>query len=215
MTRTRMALSLVAFSMVGWLVSPAQAQPSKTASGTVTAAAADSVSVMVGANTMKFSVDGQTKVEAAGAGTKTRRATAAGKAGPALGEIVKVGQRVTVGYQEMSGMLHASMIRVSPAGSSSGSTAGPKTLTSTGTVKSVTATSLSITGSSGGGGSFDQTFTIDATTKVIGKGLSTVTKGKKNLITDLLATGDRVSVSYREAGGSLHATEVRVTTAPR
>jgi hypothetical protein len=30
-------------------------------------------------------------------------------------------------------------------------------------------------------------------------------------ITDLVATGDKVSVSFHDAGGTLHASEVRVT----
>jgi hypothetical protein len=48
---------------------------------------------------------------------------------------------------------------------------------------------------------------------VIGKGIGTATapQGGKGQIGDLVKAGDTVSVSYQEAGSTLHASEVRVT----
>lgn len=215
MTRTLLALPLAALSIVAWPATPARAQNTNMARGTVTAVAADSVSVKVRDAEMKFSVDSKTQVVAVGAGTKARQATAAGKAGPVLSEVVKVGQAVEVSYSETSGALHASRIRaILTVGSGGGSVTEAKQAAevSSGAVTSVSATSLTISGSAGSGASFTQTFTIDAQTKVIGKGAGTAAaaKGGKPTITDLVASGDQVSVSFRDVGGSLHATDVRV-----
>jgi hypothetical protein len=70
---------------------------------------------------------------------------------------------------------------------------------------------MTINGSSGAA-KFNQTFTIDSATKVVGKGAGTATQGGKVAITDLVGKGDHVSVSYRMSGTALQATEVRVTT---
>ena len=75
----------------------------------------------------------------------------------------------------------------------------------------VSATSVTISGSTGPA-KFNQTFTIDSDTKVIGKGVGTATKGAKVAITDLVGKGDQVGVTYRMAGTALRASEVRVTT---
>ncbi len=211
MRRTFVALALGALAVAGWPTTPAFAQDTKTARGTVTAMAADLINVEVKNVDMKFVVDTKTTVEAPGAGTKGRAAQRAGMPGPKLGDVVKVGQAVEVSYHDMGGTLHAARIRaVASAGSS---TTEPASKTSNGTVKSVTPTSLSISGSAGGGATFDQMFTIDTKTKVIGKGAGTAAaaKGGKIAITDLVATGDRVSVSYHDMAGTLHASEVRVT----
>src|SRR5207237_97547 len=144
--------------------------------------------------------------------TKGKAAQRAGMAGPKLSEVVKVGDAVEVSYHDMSGTLHAAKIReVASPGAATAAEAASKT--ANGTVKSVSATSLSISGSGGGGATFDQTFTIDAKTKVVGRGAGTAAaaKGGKTVITDLVATGDKVSVSFHDMGGTLHAAEVRVT----
>lgn len=84
----------------------------------------------------------------------------------------------------------------------------------TGTVESVTLTSLSVKGSAGGGATSMRTYAIDPDTKVIAKGAGTAAaaSGGKILITDVVSAGDKVSVSYHLMGDMLHATEVRVTT---
>jgi hypothetical protein len=212
MRRTFVAVALGALVVAGWSATPAFAQAAKTARGSVTALAADSISVKVQNVDMKFMVDGKTTVEARGAGTKSRAAQRAGQAGPKLSEVVKVGDAVEVTYHDMSGTLHAAKIRaVASPGPATAAEAAPKS--SNGTVKSVSATSLSISGSSGGGATFEQTFTIDSKTKVIGRGAGTksAAAGGKVAITDLVSTGDKVSVSFHDMGGTLHASEVRVT----
>lgn len=211
MRQTIVALALTA-AVAGW-ASPtalAQSAKAKTARGTVTAMAADSVTVKVANVDMTFTVDGKTEVVAAGAGTKGREAQKAGASGPKLADVVKVGQPVQVTYRDMGGTLHAARIRAMlTAGPDP---AAPGTKSSNGTVQSVSATSLTISGSSGGGATFTQSFAIDSRTKVVGKGAGTAAaaKGGKIAITDLVANGDSVSVSYSEAGTTLHASEVRV-----
>ena len=173
--------------------------------GSVVAMAADSITVKVGATDMKFSVDDKTSVQAPGGGTKTRAAQAAGKAGPKLSEILKVGDAVEVTYTDAGGR-HASSIRkVSSPGSG-----GVPAKNSAGTVTAVSASSLTIEGSSGGGAKFTQTFAIDANTHVVARGASTSLAGG-GPVTNAVGKGDHVNVSFDEAGGTLRATEVRVT----
>ena len=209
MRRLLLAVPLAALSVVGWPTTHALAQDTKTARGTLTAMAADSVTVKVGTTDMKFSVDAKTNVEAPGAGGKAREAAAAGKTGPKLADVLKVGQPVEVTYRDMGGTLHAAAIRrVLSAGN-----AGDPGKTSRGKVTAVSATSLTIAGSLSGGATFTQTFTIDPKTNVTGRGAGTAAaaKGGRIVATDLIGMGDMVSVSYREEGATLHASSVRVT----
>jgi len=82
-----------------------------------------------------------------------------------------------------------------------------KSMTATGSVKDVSGTALTVTA-----GGKDMNFTIDAATKFIGKGLSTKTreKGGKITATDAVGTGDNVTVTYHDMGGTMHAAQVRV-----
>jgi hypothetical protein len=82
-----------------------------------------------------------------------------------------------------------------------------KSMTASGTVKDVSGTALTVTS-----GGKDMNFTLDATTKFIGKGLSTKTreKGGKITATDAVGTGDMVTVTYHDMGGTMHAAQVRV-----
>src|ERR1044071_3575080 len=79
-----------------------------------------------------------------------------------------------------------------------------KSMSASGTVKSVSGTSLTISSSGK-----DMTFTIDGTTKFIGKGLSTKTreKGGKMSATDAVGENDTVSVTYHDMGGTMHAAQ--------
>jgi hypothetical protein len=83
-----------------------------------------------------------------------------------------------------------------------------KSMTASGTVKSVSGDSLVVTSSGK-----DMTFTMDGTTKFVGKGLSTksTAKGGKLTATDAVAAGDMVSVTYHDMGGKMHAANVRIT----
>jgi hypothetical protein len=214
MRTTLFALALVAGSVI-WFPVEAFALGDMVARGTVTELGGRSITVRVGDQAMKFDVDGKTIVEARGGSTKARQASAKGQPGPRIDEILRVGQAVSVTYANMAGSLHASQIRAVPTvGSGGGSVSGEKAeLMSRGVVKSIGTDSITIDGSSGGGASFTQTFTIDPTTKVVGKGAGTMTamKGGKAPIRDLVANGDRVTIVYHKMGDSLHASDVRVT----
>jgi hypothetical protein len=81
-----------------------------------------------------------------------------------------------------------------------------KSMTASGTVKAVTGTSLTI--SSGGK---DMTFTVDPTTKFVGKGLGTKARAGKLTAQDAVGMDDAVSVTYHDMGGTMHAASVRIT----
>jgi len=83
-----------------------------------------------------------------------------------------------------------------------------KTMTASGTVKTVTGNSLTVTAAGGK----DLTFTVDNSTKFVGKGLGTKAKQGPITPTDAVAMGDRVRVTYHDMGGTMHAASVNVTT---
>jgi hypothetical protein len=215
--RTLLAIPLATLVVLGAAALGTAAQEEKMARGTVTAVAADSVTVKVRDQDMKFAVDAKTTVEATGAGTQARRAAAEGRPGPKVTELIQAGQAVEVSYSQSGSTMHATRIRrVTSAGAGGGSISErkPAPETSNGTVSSVAANSITISGSSSGGATFTQTFTVDANTKVVGVGAGTATaaRGGRIVITELVATGDKVSVSYSKSGSSLHADDVRVTS---
>jgi len=210
MRRTVLAIALAVVALVGWPASHAFAQTTKTAKGTVTAVAADSVTVKAGAQEMKFAVDSATTVTATGAGTKTRKAEAEGGK-PKITELLSAGTPVEVKYHDQGGTLHAASIRaIASAGDMGGGVMAdkPAAKTASGTVKSVSASSLVISEAGK-----DMTFSVDKDTTVVGKGLGTkgATTGGKLAITDALAAGDMVSVTYHDMSGTMHAATVRVT----
>jgi hypothetical protein len=215
MRRMVVAGSLLALAV--WCMPQAvSAQDTKSARGTVTAMAGDSLTVKAGTQELKLLVDGSTVVTAEGGGTAARAAAAQGKGGPRMSDLIKVGDAVEVTYHE-KGMHAASVRKVPSAGSGGGSTSDQrgtdKTQSASGTVEAVTATSLTITGAGGGGATFKQTYTIDASTRVVGSGVGTAAaaKGGKVAFTDHVGKGDRVTVQYHATGDTLHAAEVRVT----
>lgn len=79
-----------------------------------------------------------------------------------------------------------------------------------GTVKSVSASSLVVTAKDK-----DMTFGVDAKTQVVGKGIGTKSRAAagKPTIVDLLKAGDRVTVTYQDMSGTLHASKIEVTAA--
>jgi len=217
MRRTLLALVVAAIAIVSWSTTDVLAQNTSANTnrtrGTVSALGADSITVKVRDQEMKFNVTPRTIVEAKGAGTKERAAEAAGKAGPKLSEVVKTGDAVEVSFVDApGGALRATHIRA-VAGAGASSEAKPTEMVASGTVKSIAANTLTISGSAGGGATFTQSFTIDPGTKVVAKGAGTAAaaKGGKLAITEALGVGDRVSVSYHDAGNALQASEVRVT----
>lgn len=101
-------------------------------------------------------------------------------------------------------LLLAGMVGVASGGQKA------KTSTVQGKVTAVTNNSLTIEH-----GSESMTFTIDESTKVVGKGLSTKMQQmakahEKFTITDGVAPDDRVNVTYSESDGKMHANQVHV-----
>lgn len=92
------------------------------------------------------------------------------------------------------------------------SAAAKSKLLAAATVKSLTATLLTVTADGK-----DTTFAVDAKTNVIGKGVGTKAraKGGKAAITDLLNAGDRVTVTYEESGTTMRATKVELLAAAK
>lgn len=186
------------------------AQETKTAKGTVSAITPTSLSIKVQDQVMTFTVDEKTDVVARGASTQTRAAQAEGRKGPALTELLKVGQGVEVRYHEQG--MHAASIRLLSGpveGAVEKEEPGRKTVN--GTVAAVTNASMSVKTSAG-----EMAFVIDQKTDVVGKGLGTAAQKKKEagetaVITDFVAVGDSVRVVYHEMGDTKHAAEVHVT----
>ena len=75
------------------------------------------------------------------------------------------------------------------------------------TVKSVSASSVVVTSVGK-----EITFSVDASTLVVGKGIGTKSKAKqgKPSVVDLLKEGDRVTVTYADTGGTLRASKIEV-----
>ena len=203
----------IALLIVGVGFAPqAAAQETKSARGTVTAISGGSITVKAAEQELKFTVDPKTVLTASGAGSADRKAEAAGKPGLLLADFIKAGDAVQVTYQETGGTMRATRIqRVNSAGSGGGSTSGDRSELSSGTVDSLSGTTLAISGSAGSG-SFKQSFTVDATTKVVAMGASTAASatGGKVALGDFVGVGDQVTVRYHKVGTGLHADEVRV-----
>jgi len=215
MRPTVLAVILVAATLVAFVTTPAHGQSTQSARGTVTAMSGNAVTIASGERSMSFAIDRQTVVTATGAGTATRAAAAAGKSGPKFSELIKVGDAIEVVYRDRGGKLMAASVRRMRAPVETSAGAGKQKDAVNGTVESVTANALMITGGSGGGSTFRQTFTIDKATKVVGRGAGTASRAGKVTAPDLVAAGDRVSVSYHRSGESLHASEIRVAQKPQ
>ena len=89
----------------------AEAPKILTASGNVSAVTPDSLTVKSKTETWTFAIDAKTEVIAKGATHKTLALKADGKS-PVLTDFVKTTDLVTVKYQEMGAMKHATEIRV-------------------------------------------------------------------------------------------------------
>ena len=86
----------------------------------------------------------------------------------------------------------------------------PKTMMAQGKVTAVTGDSLAIMK-----GSETMTFAVDASTKVLGKGLGTMAnekkaKGEPFTVADGVALDDIVKVTYHDVAGKMHASQVNV-----
>jgi hypothetical protein len=208
MGRIPVLSAVVAVVLALSFAAPAGAE-TKWVRGKVTAVSATSITVSVKDKPMTFTVDPSTDIVGAGLGTMTREAQAAGKAGITVMQAVKVGDRVEVHYDVAS--MKASDIRTGVAGGEAAS-AEDEGHSASGVVTAVTGNSMTIKSDGG-----EWVFSVDANTKVIGRGLGTMSRqakeaGKTTTIADLVKVNDRVVVSYHEMAGAKHAGEVRVRT---
>lgn len=89
--------------------------------------------------------------------------------------------------------------------------ASKKTMTASGTVSAVSASSITVKGKTA-----EWTFAVDNDTKVTGPGASRKTQALKDekkpaVITEYVNVGDTVTVKYHDMGDTKHAADVRVT----
>src|SRR5689334_23881776 len=89
MMRMLLAGSVVALALVGSYAPRAFAAEDKVVRGTIDTVTPNAISIKAGSQEMKFTVDAKTHVEATGAGTKSRAAQAAGRAGAQVTELLK------------------------------------------------------------------------------------------------------------------------------
>jgi hypothetical protein len=216
MQRVLLGGAFAVLSMISWSAPYALAEDMRVARGTVVDMGGNWLTVKVRDQQMKFAVDAKTIVEARGGSTKTREAAASGKPGPKLNDVLRIGQGVAVTYHELNGSPHASHVRVVSSVAADGGAATssePEALSTSGTVQSVGSNSITITGAGGGGTSFTQTFIIDERTKVYAKGAGTAAaaQGGRLPFSQVVGSGDKVSVSYHKMDGALLASDVRVT----
>src|SRR5262249_21397406 len=112
---------------------------------------------------------------------------------------------VTVLFTLMQPALHAQ--GKTPAKTQEKKASG-KTMTAQGVVKSVGPNSLTVTATGGK----EMTFNVDTNTRIVGKGLSTKSKQQGNLtVPEAVGANDRVSVSYLDMNGTMHAATVTIT----
>jgi hypothetical protein len=113
--RLAVVFALVALPIVVQTEQSAKQAPPKpktlSAMGTVTAVTANSLTVKSKAESLTFTVDKETSVNAKGATHKTMELKKDGKPSMVT-EFVKVGDAVTVSYHDLGATKHASLIRV-------------------------------------------------------------------------------------------------------
>jgi hypothetical protein len=106
-------LTLVAFAVALLPAVPSAQKTQMLANAIVKSVSGTSVTVTADNKDTTFAVDAKTKVTGKGIGTKSK--AKGGK--PTIGDLLQNGDRVTVKYMDMGGMMHATGIEV---------TAGPK-----------------------------------------------------------------------------------------
>jgi Domain of unknown function (DUF5666) len=185
------------------------------ARGKVTAVSDSSITLSVKGTDMTFNIDPKTEVIASGAGTATKEAHKEGKPGITVTEVIKVGQGAEVHYTESGGTRKATQIRARMStgeGALSTDSAAAAGKSMTGVVTAVTGNDVTVKSTTG-----TQTFTVDKSTDIVGKGIGTATREKQKagagpMVSDLIKVDDRVTVSYEDMGGKLHAKSIRVTS---
>jgi hypothetical protein len=185
------------------------AQEEKWARGTISTIGADSITVDVKGQAQVFAVTQDTDVIAPGAGTKTRETKRMTGKAPTLSELFKVGDNVEVSYTESGGKMTAKLIRGGVSAPSMTSADAPRRME--GVVTAVTAASFTVKPASGEA----VMFSADDQISITGRGLGTMSREKKAeggkvVLTDALAVGDTVAVTYKLVGDAKQATSVSV-----
>ncbi|MCU0251142.1 MAG: DUF5666 domain-containing protein [Vicinamibacterales bacterium] len=208
----RQVLTVVAVALVVSLVwAPVTSAQTKWVRGTVVSVTGDTFVVKAAGQEMTFKVDTSTELTARGAGKAQAAAEAKGAAGVKFADFVKSGVGVEVHYKDVGGTMMATEVHsglpptegsVSKESTSGGSARG--------TITAISNASVSVKGDAQ-----DWTFSVDPKTLVLGTGMGTITRqfkeqGKSPTITDLLGVNDRIVVYFKEAGGAVRASEIRV-----
>ena len=206
----RHVVAVALFALVASLVfAPVASAQRNWVRGTVVSAVGDTVVVTVTGKDMTFKVDKTTELMARGAGTAQRKAEQQGAEGVKLTDFVKPGVGVEVQYKDVGGVMWATEIH---SGLSVPKEAKSEEVTggsARGTITAVAGDSFTVKGTQ------EWKFAVDAKTFVTGVGMSTLTRkikeqGKAPTIPDLLGPNDEVVVYFKEAGGVMRASEVRV-----
>lgn len=184
---------------------PASAQ-AKEARGTVTGVTTTTMTVKVGTQDMTFYIDSDTHLEVRRA-AKQVQAAQPGGAKPRVNDFFEAGNPVVVRYREENGKNHA--LDVERVGS--GGSANPSKLAE-GKVTSVSASHVTVAADG-----HDMTFAITGETDVLVKGASKATKaaGGGTSLSTFVHVGDVVSLSYKDAAGTMTASEIRVRVVNR
>jgi len=209
----RHVVAVALFALVASLVcAPVASAQLNWVRGTVVSTVGDTVVVTVTGKDMTFKVDKTTELMARGSGAAQRKAEQEGAEGVKLTDFVKPGVGVEVQYKDVGGVLRATAIHSGvtvPQGAPSDEVKGSSTR---GAITALANNSISVKAA-------DKVsmFVVDAKTIVVGTGMGTITakfkaEGKSPTITDLLGAGDQVIVYYKEAGGAMRASEIRVMT---
>jgi Domain of unknown function (DUF5666) len=202
------AAALVTLSLSAALAAPQE----KWARGKVTAMAGNTVTIDVKGQPMTFTVEPSTHYIARGGTTMKKEAERTG-AKITLADVVKVGDNVEINYVESGGTMLAKTVRVgisAPAGTSTeAAAAASKRLD--GVVSEISGSSLTVKPATGAA----VTFVVEPNIPIVGQGLGTLSKEKqakdvKLTLSDAVAVGDTVRVTYKVTGDSNHATNVRV-----
>ncbi len=202
--------SLIAtLALVGFIdVSRASAQD-KAARGKATAVTNVSLTVKVGDRELTFDVDSKTLVQTQGSG-QTPGVPSTNAGGMKLTSLIQSGETVRVTYRDVKGRNLATEITRIPSTGSGGRTPVAVVNAATGTVKSITDSSLVLMTEGTAA-----TFAIDRETVLVGRNAGAPMSERHASATHLFSPGETVSVSYMTVAGTMRATEIRVRPASR
>jgi Domain of unknown function (DUF5666) len=206
----RLVILGVTIAAVGFVASvrPVNAQ-TREARGNVTALTDSTLTLKAGAQSLTFYIDSETRLEVRRAAKEVQQAQPGG-AHARVNDFFEVGQPVLVRYREEGGKNHA--LDIERVGSPGSGAPKESSKIAEGKVTSVTASLLTLAT-----GGRDISFAITGDTDVLVKGATKATKaaGGTTTLATFVHPGDMVSVTYKETGGAMTASEIRVRVASR